>query len=167
MFLDLFQMITAAKIQMRPLIPNQTRAVLLAVLILTSGAGCKVRLISDYDEITDTSATQLQKKVEGFVHKMVSLAGTPAGTFTQNAAFYDEARTDLSAIRVRAKAFEKNDLTIQEIDLVQKGIDDLQALHKIGGDRGLRSAVADPALSALNTQFTALIKLELAKKRGQ
>jgi hypothetical protein len=136
-------------------------------LLLMAAPGCKVKLISDYDDITDRSATELQKKVEGFVHKMVASAGTTEGVYSRNAAFYDDARTDLSAIRVRASAMDKNNLTLQELDLIQSNLTDLEKLHQLGGDQGLRKVVADPALAALNTQFTALIKLELAKKRGR
>lgn len=141
-------------------------AMVMLPLLLIAASSCKVRLISDYDDITDRSATELQKKVEGFVHKMVASAGTPEGSYARNVVFYDDARTDLSAIRVRANAFEKNKFTLEEINLIQANLDNLEKLHKIGGDRGLRKEVADPALDALNTQFTALIKLELAKKRG-
>lgn len=141
----------------------------IAVLVVTwaAASSCKVRLVSDYDEITDQSATELQKKLEGFIHRMVAHAGTQEGSYAQNSAFYDDARTDLSALRVRASAFERNEQTIKQIDLIRSNVDNVEKLHQLGGDRGLRKAVADPALDLLNTQFTALIKLELAKKRGQ
>jgi hypothetical protein len=146
--------------------PQLPIAVVLLCIAVTTLA-CAPRLISDYDEVTDRSATELQKKVEGFIHQMVARAGTPNGTYTANTAFYDEARTDVSALRVRANAFDKNSLTVEQINLIQNNLDNLERLHQLGGQRGLRKEVADPALALLNSQFTGLIKLEVAKKRGQ
>jgi len=144
------------------------RAWMLGLLVLlASASACKVKLISDYDEVIDHSATELQKRVEGFVHNMEGAAGTPNGTYNANKAFYDDVRTDISALRVRAMAVSNNSLTLQEIDGIEKNIEKLRQLHDMGGANGLRPAVAEPALSALNVQFVALLKLELAKKRGE
>jgi hypothetical protein len=144
----------------------RSAAVLVSLLLATASA-CVPRFVSSYDEITDRSATELQKKIEGFVHKMVANAGKPEGQYSKNAAFYDEARTDLSAIRVRAKAFDKNERTLTILDQIEGSMNNLEGLHKLGGERGLTAAAGNPALTLLNTEFIALIKFELAKKRGK
>ena len=96
------------------------RAWMLGLLVLlASASACKVKLISDYDEVIDHSATELQKRVEGFVHNMEGAAGTPNGTYNANKAFYDDVRTDISALRVRAMAVSNNSLTLQEIDGIE------------------------------------------------
>jgi hypothetical protein len=135
-------------------------------LVLILALGCKVKLISDYDDVTDRAVTELQRKVEGFVHRMESSAGTPAGEYAQNKPFYIDARTDVGAIQVRARAIDHNERTLQSLDHLKIGIDHLEQLHRSAGTRGLTEALAEPALAALNTQFTAIIKLELAKKRS-
>jgi len=142
-------------------------AALLLCVLIASVSACKVRLISDYDEVIDHSTTELQKKVEGFVRKMESSAGTADGTFETNKAFYDDVLTDISALRVRALAAPNNSLTVQEIDLIEKNIKQLRDLHANSADKSLRPAIAEPALTALNVQFVSLLKLELAKKRGE
>jgi hypothetical protein len=147
---------------------NAYSLIIALFLAIASLSACKVKLISDYDEVIDHSATELQKKIEGFVHQMESAAGTPNGTYDANKQFYDGVRTDISALRVRAEAAgSNNDLTVQEIGLIEQNVEKLRELHVAGAERGLRAAVAEPALSAINVQFVALIRLELAKKRGQ
>jgi hypothetical protein len=147
--------------------PAGVARALLTLILLATAACTHVQLVSNYDEITDQSATELQKKIESFVHKMEATAGTPAGTYSSNAAVYDDFRTDLSSLEIRARAFDLNSGTIKIIESIRTNVDNLENLHKTGGARGLRKEIAEPALSALNIQFTALIKAELAKKRGQ
>lgn len=145
---------------------RQAAAVLICVLVASINA-CKVKLISDYDELIDHSTTELQKKVESFVHKMENSAGTPNGMYDANKDVYDDFLTDVSSLRVRALAASNNTLTVQEIDLIEKNIKQLRDLHANSADKSLRRAIAEPALSALNVQFVSLLKLELAKKRGE
>ena len=141
---------------------RQTRVSLM--LLVLAVAGCSIRLISSYDEITDRSATELQRKVERFVRSMESASGTPAGAYANNKAFYDEAEADVSAMRIRATAIPQNRLTLQQIELLDKNLELLRQLHQRGDS--LRAAVATPALDAMNATFAAIIKLELEKKRG-
>lgn len=141
------------------------RAGLPLILFVLALAGCSVRLISSYDEITDRSATELQKKVDYFVRSMETASGTPAGAYASNAKFYDEAKSDVSALRIRATAIPRNQITLQQIDLLDRNLELLRQLHQRGDS--LRAAVAKPALDAMNTTFAAIIKLELEKKRGE
>jgi hypothetical protein len=141
---------------------RQTRVTLM--LLVLAVAGCSIRLISSYDEITDRSATELQRKVERFVRSMESASGTAAGAYANNTAFYDEAKADVSAMRIRATAIPQNRLTLQQIELLDRNLELLRQLHQRGDS--LRAAVATPALDAMNATFAAIIKLELEKKRG-
>jgi hypothetical protein len=142
-------------------------APLLVVVLGATSVGCMVRILSEYDEVTDQSATALQKKVEAFVIKMMAVSGTPAGEYARNADFYDEALIDARSIKMRASLIPKNDLTVQHAQAIEQNIENLRNLHRLGGGSGLRPAVAVPALSALNQQFEAVIRLEIAKRRGK
>lgn len=139
--------------------------VLFSMLTLVM-SGCTVKFISDYDEVTDKSATALHKKVETFLIKMEHTAGTSAGEYVNNKDFYDETQVALRAMRIRAKAIPKNQLTVEHIDLLEKNVDELRNLHERRGRRGLPKTLVDPIRTAIGAQFTAIIKLELAKKRG-
>jgi hypothetical protein len=126
-------------------------------------AGCtSVRLIAPYDEQTDKAVTELQRKVETFLIGLERNAGKPAGAYEANVKFYDEARVDLSSIRVRAAAIPKNDITLQQIDLLAENLRLLENLHK----QGIPAGQVAPLRSAFNAGFTAILKLEIAKKRG-
>lgn len=137
---------------------------LLSLNLILSAAGCTIKLISDYDETTDKAVTQLQRKVDSFLVDMQRKAGTPGAEYDKNAQFYDQARVDVDAIRVRAQAMPKNDITVQQINLVQDSLDKLEKLHKLGFSSPEEIA---PLRSAFDISFTAILKLELAKKRGE
>jgi hypothetical protein len=134
------------------------------VVLAATTAGCTIKLISDYDETTDKAVTQLQRKVDGFLVDMQRKAGTPEAAYARNAQFYDEARVDVDAIRVRVQAIPKNDITVQQITLIQDSLEKLEQLHKLGFSSPEEIA---PLRTAFDTSFTAILKLELAKKRGE
>ncbi len=139
-------------------------SIILPVVLAFATTGCSIKLISDYDEATDKAVTQLQRKVDGFLVDMQRKAGTPEAEYAKHAQFYDEARVDIDAIRVRAQAIPKNDITVEQIKIVQDSFDKLEQLHKLGFSSPEEIA---PLRSAFDTSFTAILKLELAKKRGE
>ena len=137
---------------------------LACVLLAVALSGCtNIRLIADYDDQIDKSVTELQRKCETFLTGLERNAGQPEAQYGANAKFYDEAKVDLSAIRMRAAAIPKNDITLKQLDLLADNLDNLEKLHKIG----LPREQIKPLRSAFNTGFTAILKLELAKKRGE
>ncbi len=139
-------------------------SLIVSISIILTITGCSIKLISDYDEATDKAVTQLQRKVDSFLVDMQRKAGTPGAEYAKNAQFYDETRVDVDAIRVRAQAIPKNDITVEQIKLVQDSLDKLEQLHKLGFSS---PEELTPLRSAFDTSFTAILKLELAKKRGQ
>jgi hypothetical protein len=134
-----------------------------SLLLVLVAVGCtNIRLIADYDEQIDKSVTDLQRKVETFLTGLERNASTPPAAYHANVKFYDEAKVDLSAIRVRAAAIPKNDITLTQLDLLADSLGKLEQLHQSGISR----AHIAPVRSALNTSFTSILKLEIAKKRG-
>ena len=134
------------------------------VLFLSIGVttGClSVRLMADYDRKIDDGITELQRKTEAFLIKIERLAETPEGGYTKHIGFYDEVKVDLSALKVRADAIALNDLTSQQIGWLQDSFKKLEEQHK----KGLEAVMIESIRQSLNTQFTAILKLEVAKKR--
>ena len=134
------------------------------VLFLSIGVilGClSVRLMAEYDRKIDDGITELQRKTEAFLVKMERMAKTPEGVYTKHIGFYDEVKVDLSALKVRADAIALNDLTSQQIGLLQDSFKKLEEQHK----KGLKAVMIESIRQSLNTQFTAILKLEVAKKR--
>ena len=146
-----------------------TRRVLPLVLMIVvcQGWGCTLKLISDYDDVTDKSVTELQKKVETFLVRMEAAAGTSEGEVGSNKAFYDETKIALSSLRLRAEAIPNNKLTAEQISGLQDNIEVLRKLHESAGHGGLTKILVEAPRTAFNTQFKAILTLELAKKRGK
>jgi hypothetical protein len=125
--------------------------------------GCTVKLISSYDEKTDIAVTNLHKMVETFFLTLESQAGLPECTYENHTAFYKEAKVSVSAIEVRARAIPDNDITVEQIVLLKENIEMLEQLHKSGC---LTIEQIEPLRINFNSGFTAILKLELAKRRG-
>ena len=127
-------------------------------------SACTVTLISQYDEVTDKSVTALQRKVEQHLVSLESVAGTPDCPYAKYQKFYEEAKVDVSAIRTRAEATPKNEITVEQIGLLGSSLGDLEQLHQLGC---ISKNQIPPLRIPLNTTFTAILKLELAKKSGR
>ncbi|MBI2486322.1 MAG: hypothetical protein HYW01_05060 [Deltaproteobacteria bacterium] len=102
------------------------------LMLILAVTGCSVKFVADYDEVTDKSVTELQRKVERFLVDIQRKVGTDEAAYSKHTGFYDEVRVDLSAIRVRAAAREKNEITLEQLDLIQKNLDNLEKLHELG-----------------------------------
>jgi len=142
--------------------PWQISFYLILILLFTFSA-CSVRLIADYDETTDNEVTQLQKKVDTFLISLERMIGVDnEAAYSKNTKFYDEIRVDLSAIQVRAKARVNNEITLRQIEEIKKSLDALEQLHRLGFQK---VEEIKPLRDAFNESFSAILKLELAKKK--
>jgi hypothetical protein len=134
-------------------------------LFLAVGCG-PVRLISPYDQLIDEGVTEFHTKITTFVGKITALSGKPEGTYDANTEAYPEFAAELSTLKLRAHATEKNELTENAIAEVVVNVENLRKLHKLGGEKGLSPVVAQPAMAAIDVQCESILKLEIAKKRG-
>lgn len=137
-------------------------AAVLAIAI--SVPGCAVTLLSSYDETTDKSVTALQRKTEAHLVALESVDGLPGCELAKHKQYYSEAKVDVSAVAVRAAAIPKNERTTEQITLLAGSLEDLEKLHRISC---FSKAQIAPLRILLNSQFTSILKLELAKKRGE
>ncbi len=141
---------------------RQRALALLLLLTVVGAAACStIRLISDYDPIIDESVTALQKDVDTF---LTQLERDEAPTFDDSREAYEKMLVDLRAIQVRASAQTKNELIIQQLDLVADNLALMAEAHREG--------IEDPQeielfRNSLQAQFRAILKLELAKRRGE
>ena len=139
----------------------------LGIVILTMAlaiSGCSIKLISSYDETTDKTVTALQKKTEAHLVALEAVDGLPECKYEKHKQFYDEAKVDVSAIAVRAAAIPMNDITTDQTVLLSKSLESLEKLHKIAC---LMKDQIAPLRIQFNSSFTAILKLELAKRRGE
>ncbi len=139
------------------------------IFILAALSGCTVKLISSYDEETDKSVMALQRKIETFLIRLEGLDGSPECTYDHHKAFYTGAKVEVSAIQVRAAAMPENEIMIEQVGLLSESLNALEKLHK-GKLRKGRSCFSIEEIAPLrqnfNASFIAILKLELAKKRG-
>lgn len=140
----------------------QSAALCLCLLIIGLAVSeCTVRLIADYDQKIDDGVTRLQKKTEAFLIKLERTCQTPEGAYSQHVSFYDDAKVELSALQVRADAIALNELTSKQLKLLQDSFKKMEEQHK----KGFTPIVVIKTRNLLNSHFTAILKLEVAKKR--
>ena len=124
---------------------------------------CQVKLIAEHDEKIDKAITTLHRKTENFLIQAQQNIGSSDWKYQNKREFYNDVKVDISAIQVRAKAFPKNEITIQQINLLLENIKTLETLHKEGN---LSKPVIENIRISFNASFTAILKLEIAKKKG-
>ena len=150
-------------------LPLKTRFLLPLTLILlvTLISGCSIKLISDYDQLIDQYATQLQGEIETFLIKMERSAGTPEGSYAENIGFYDQIQGTLATLLLRAETIAQDKTVAEQIVLLQKNLENLRQLHEGRGEKGLTAELTGSMRVAFNTQFKAIVKLQNALKRGE
>jgi hypothetical protein len=132
-------------------------------LLIIPLVGCQIKLIADYDEKTDKAVTALHRGTETFLIQAQQNIGSPKWDYENKKDFYNKTKVDISVIEVRARALPKNEITIKQLNLLSKNFEALESLHK-GGK--LSIPVIENLRGSFNSAFTAILKLEMAKKRG-
>lgn len=140
------------------------RGIILSMLALCLCSCTSIRLISAYDEITDKNISALQEKVSGFFVEIKEVIGTEQAQYKHYNSFYRDVKTALEGLQIRANAIDKNELVQQQLVLLAQQLADLETLHKKGFNN---TAVLQSAQEACNRSFTAIIRLQLALKRGE
>lgn len=149
---------------MQKRMPTILQAFVLTIALLVPLSGCSVKFISSYDEKTDNSVTQLQKDFETFFVTVEGQAGLPECEYKNHTKFYQDSKVAVSGIEVRAQAIPENDITVEQVGLLKDSLGKLEQLHKIGC---FTPGQVENLRSSFNTSITAILKLELAKKRGE
>ena len=135
----------------------------LAVVMVT---GCTtIKIVGDYDEQIDKGITALQKDTEAFLVKLESVPGSKLDGYDKNKAFYGEAKVAISSLRIRADATERNSLTVQMLDRLQNNMNRFESDHS--SNEGIDKRELPNYRGGFNSQFTAILTFELAKKRGE
>lgn len=146
---------------------RMTRLFATAAFLSMSLAGCTVTWLSRYDIKTDEIVSSMQKSFTA--HSMKILAGgKPACLHSANDDYYRAARVDVSALELRTTAIPLNGPTIQQVGALKGAIDSFERLDELAERRGacLSGAELSPIDRGINQIFGAILKLELAKLRG-
>ena len=140
---------------------NPKSLILILMVVLSS---CTQKYISDYDQRTDNAVTSLQRKFETFFVTVDTLVERDKCEYINHVSFYQNSRIDISSIQVRAKALTKNEKTIEQVSLLSDSLSSLEKLHTLGC---FSAEQIENLRTSFNSSFTAILKLELAKKRTQ
>lgn len=140
-----------------------TKLWLLALALWLVGGCADIRVIGAYDKQMDDGVTALQKSTEAHLVKLTSGLGDNILPYNGNDAFYGEAKVALSSLRVRADATSRNSLTVRQLDTLQTNLDLFQKMHL----EGLSKAEIPDLRGGFNSQFTAILTFELAKRRAE
>jgi hypothetical protein len=136
------------------------------VILLPCLLACSVQFVSLYDQPTEQLLSDIHRKVETFLVKLESQAGSPEATYVNNKDFYHSMNVEISALKVRAEAMPGNNTrTVEQIGILDHQIGDLRRLHESRGDRGLNDVMISSTRTAINATITSLLALEIAKKR--
>ncbi len=138
-----------------------------SILLLTCGlatVGCAIRLISDYDDVLDKDVTTLQQNTETFLGQLDYERGTPAAAFSANKDFYIKSDASLRTMATRAEAQPKSKVIVGEVQALENTFEDLKKLHQGDGGKGLSSVEIQDVRGAMETEFEAILTLELALK---
>jgi hypothetical protein len=147
--------------------PPLHRALALWIVVVTAALACgPVRLVSPYDEAIDRGASEIHTRLVAFVERMTAVAGKPEGTYAANTAFYADLKASVATLKLRAKAQGKNELTVALVGELATNVENLRRLHESSKDAGLPSILASPALSAIEINCAAIVRFEVAKRRG-
>jgi hypothetical protein len=124
--------------------------------------GCfSVKFVADYDEEVDKEVTILYKSISAYMQDLVNAPQVSAQDSIVRSAKYNSIQLDIGALKLRASAKDKNDEQIQQVELLSDSwgiIAKLQALKAT-------SKEFTNAQSGLEVSLTAILKLELAKKK--
>jgi hypothetical protein len=145
----------------------QFKLVILLLVFVMITSGCTVTLVSKYDEQTDKNVTALQQKFEAY---LIRLEGEsfPKCSYASNKAFYDDTKVQISSSQVRANAIPMNKITVEQLDALSKATSGLETSQKMRDDKKscLPKEIIETDRTMFNSIFTAILKFELAKKRG-
>lgn len=151
---------------------------LLALVLAACGP---IKLASDYDEKLDQGVTDVQKKVEGLLTKIERSTKNPSMSYV--ASDYSAIKEDLNVLITRAEATPKNEVTVKQLYTLGQALLDsppsapeelklpvappgnsLQKRHSLAIE--LKSDDVTELRTILRVNFRAILKEELAKKRG-
>ena len=143
-------------------------SVLLVVLVVLVGC-TQVQWISDYDAYTDEEVGKLQRKTEELWTALERRPTRPDCAYASHLDFYEKATVDLNVLIARNAIRPLNTITSNQLELLKSSLETLEELHTLADTEERCLSAEETALlrTGFDTAFSAILKLELAKKRGE
>jgi hypothetical protein len=133
--------------------------ILLLSLNLNSCVG--VRLIQEYDSVSDNKINALQERTSKFFVKADRQFGLPEFSYQKQVDFYDDIQTDINVLLVRSRAIQKTRISQEQLSALLIQFKSLEELHKKGFKTREELYIIQ---SALENSFTAILQLQMSLK---
>jgi len=124
-------------------------------------SACAMVKTSAYDSSIDKSLTRLHKQTDQF---FVVVSYPAHCGYDDHLEFYHKSRVALSGLQVRASAMAGNNLTVSQLELLFSSYSNLARLHQLGC---FTPAQVNELRVSFDASFSAILRLELAKKYGR
>ena len=121
----------------------------------------EIRLIQEYDAVSDNKINSLQEKTSRFFIKLNRTFGLPENKYDKYIDFYDDFKSDIHILEIRTRSIEKTNITQQQINSLLTQVNSLEALHKSGFKNKEEIILVE---SAFDNTFTAILQLQQALK---
>jgi hypothetical protein len=121
----------------------------------------EIRLIQEYDAVSDNKINSLQEKTSRFFVKINRTFGLPENKYNKYIDFYDDLKSDIHILEIRTKSIEKTNITQQQVTSLLTQVNTLENLHKIGFKNREEISLIE---SAFDNTFTAILQLQQALK---
>jgi hypothetical protein len=134
-----------------------------SLLIFSFFISCSgIRLIQEYDSISDNRINSLQEKTAKFFIKLDRQFGKQDLNYDNFISFYDDSKADINVLLVRNRALYKTSITQQQLESLLIQFNSLELLHK----KGLNSKEEINIIkSAIENSFTAILQFQLSLKK--
>ena len=134
------------------------------VAILIALSGCSLVSTSPYDSSADKAITKLHKQTAEFFAEFIKAVDKPECGYSHHLPFYKNSKVSISSLLVRARAMADNDITVSQLELLSSSYAGLAQLHQLAC---LTPVQVNELWVSFDTSFSAILKLELAKKYGR
>jgi hypothetical protein len=121
----------------------------------------EIRLIQEYDAVSDNKINSLQEKTSRFFVKINRTFGLPENKYDKYIDFYDDLKSDIHILEIRTKSIEETNITQQQVTSLLTQVNTLENLHKIGFKNREEISLIE---SAFDNTFTAILQLQQALK---
>ena len=140
-----------------------TKNGLVLAILLALGA-CSLVSVSPYDSSADKAITKLHKQTAEFFAESAKASDEAGCGYSDHLSFYQNSKVSMSSLLVRARAMADNNLTVSQLELLSSSYVNLAQLHQLGC---FTSAQVNELWVSFDASFSAILKLELAKKYGR
>ena len=135
----------------------------LVLSILLALGGCSLVSISPYDSSADKAITKLHKQTAEFFAEFTKADELGCG-YSHHLPFYQNSKVSISSLLVRARAMADNHITVSQLELLSSSYANLAQLHQLGC---FTPTQVSELWVSFDASFSAILRLELAKKYGR